>query len=27
VGEILADLAMYHKKELPIRFLNANRFK
>jgi glycine/D-amino acid oxidase-like deaminating enzyme len=26
VGEILADLAMYHKTELPITFLNASRF-
>lgn len=26
VGEVLADLAMYHKTELPIGFLNAGRF-
>jgi glycine/D-amino acid oxidase-like deaminating enzyme len=25
VGEILADLAMYHRTELPIQFLSANR--
>jgi sarcosine oxidase len=27
VGEILADLAMYGQTDLPINFLNANRFK
>jgi len=27
VGEILADLAMYHRTQLPVRFLNAGRFK
>jgi sarcosine oxidase len=27
VGEILADLAMYHRTALPINFLNASRFE
>jgi sarcosine oxidase len=27
VGEILADLSMFGKTDLPIGFLNADRFK